>query len=171
MKKKNDLRLVAENLSSIFLMVKRGTFTIILFFLSFVCLPGRDNHRLSNSTTIECEHPIIYSQDNNTLTARGNVKLANQDILILADELVWNKNSSTAKANGRVIMNYGETRILAESMVVNFETGEYWADEVRSIFSAWIFEANKIERSASNVKATDVVLYAGNLSNQILILN
>ena len=161
MKKKNDLRLVAENLSSIFLMVKRGTFTIILFFLSFVCLPGRDNHRLSNSTTIECEHPIIYSQDNNTVTARGNVKLANQDILILADELVWNKNSSTAKANGRVIMNYGETRILAESMVVNFETGEYWADEVRSIFSAWIFEANKIERSASNIKATDVVLYAG----------
>lgn len=122
---------------------------------------GESKHATGNSTIIDCDQPIVYSEDNSSIIARGNARLVNQDVLIQANKLVWNQYTSIAEANGSVVMNYGETRILADSITVNFQTGEYQALEVRTILKGWILEANKVHNSTDHLKATQAILHPG----------
>ena len=153
---------MAESVPFIFTRVIKGKFTTI-FILSATLssLFGEDNHTTGNSTVIDCDQPIVYSEDNNSIIARGNARLVNQDVLIQANQVVWNRRTYIAEANGSVAMNYGETRILADSIVVNFRSGEYRAKRVRTILEDWILEANQIEKSTDDLNATQVILHAG----------
>ena len=140
----------------------RGKFTtIIIPVLALSSLLGESKHRADNSTVIDCDQPIVYSEDNSSIIARGNARLVNQDVLIQANKLVWNQYTSIAEANGSVVMTYGETRILADSITVNFQSGEYQAQGVRTILEGWILEANKVEKSTDQLNATQAIIHPG----------
>ena len=160
---------MAESVTFIFTRVIKGKFTTI-FILSatLFSLFGEDNHKTTNSTIIDCDQPLVYSEDNNSIIARGNARLVNQDVLIQANQLVWSKLTYIAEANGSVAINFGETRILADSIVVNFQSGEYQAKRVRTIVDGWILEANQIEKSTDDLNATQVILHAGEPSSSNL---
>ena len=53
-------------------------------------------------------------------------------------------------------------------MVVNFKTGEYWAENVRAVFSNWIIEAREVKRTDYETNATEVILYPGEPSSMNL---
>ena len=135
----------------------RKYFKYLLLLIVLGSLRGQSNRPSATSTLIECDQPIVYLDNNQTAVARGNAKLVNQDILLYADQLVWRGAESIAEANRSVIMNYGETRLLADFMVVNFETGEYWAENVRALFSNWVIEAREVKRNDLEINATEVI--------------
>ena len=148
----------------------RKYFKYLLLLIVLGSLRGQSNRPSATSTLIECDQPIVYLDNNQTAVARGNAKLVNQDILLYADQLVWRGAESIAEANRSVIMNYGETRLLADFMVVNFETGEYWAENVRALFSNWVIEAREVKRNDLEINATEVILHPGEPSSMKLNL-
>jgi len=115
----------------------------------------------SNGTLLDCDLPIIYSDNNQTLVARGNARIVNRDILLQADTLSWDRTTDHVEAKGKVILNYRDFRLLADWLEVDLQTGEYWATEARAGSSQFAMDAKKLRRANSQLYAEDVLFYRG----------
>ncbi len=113
----------------------------------------------SNGTILDCDLPIIYSDNNQTLVARGNARIVNRDILLQADSLNWNRTTDHVEAKGKVILNYKDFRLLADWLEVDLRSGEYWATDARAGSSQFAMDAKKLRRANSQLYAEDAIFY------------
>ena len=87
---------------------------------------------LSHELILESKEPIIYEDDNTTITAKGNASLRGQEFLLLADQISWNRTTGEAIATGAVSLTKKNSRLLADQINLWTETGNFRAKNSRA---------------------------------------
>ena len=102
---------------------------LILFFLkSLIAVHlvfGADE--LSHELILESKEPIIYEDDNTTITAKDDASLRGKEFLLLADQISWNRTTGEAIATGSVSLTKNNSRLLADQINLWTETGNFIA--------------------------------------------
>lgn len=132
-------------------------FSVVLCYPFFLLADDRE----SNGTLLDCDLPIIYSDNNQTLVARGNARIVNRDILLQADTLTWDRATDHVEAKGNVVLNYRDFRLLSDWLEVDLQSGEYWATDARAGSSRFAMDAKKLRRVNSQLYAEDAIFYPG----------
>jgi len=112
-----------------------------------------------NGTILDCDMPIIYSDNNQTVVARGNARIVNREILLQADSLSWDRTTDHVEAMVNVVLNYKDFRLLAEWLEVDLRSGEYWATNARAGSPQFVMDAKKLRRASSQLYAEDALFY------------
>jgi len=131
----------------------------LLFLVLYLPFSLLANDGDGNGTILDCDLPIIYSDNNQTVVARGNARIVNREILLQADSLTWDRTTDHVEAKGEVVLNYKDLRLLADWLEVDLQSGEYWAKEARVGSSRFALEAKRLKRAQSHLYAERATLY------------
>jgi len=93
----------------------------LLFLVLYLPFPLLANDGDGNGTILDCDLPIIYSDNNQTVVARGNARIVNREILLQADSLTWDRTTDHVEAKGEVVLNYKDLRLLADWLEVDLQ--------------------------------------------------
>lgn len=137
-------------------LLKHLGLLLLVFYVPFSLLANDGD---SDGTILDCDLPIIYSDNNQTVLARGNARIVNRDILLQADSLTWDRTTDHVEAKGKVVLNYKDLRLLADWLEVDLQTGEYWANEARIGSSRFALEAKRLKRANFHLYAEGATLY------------
>ena len=98
---------------------------------------------------LECNGPIVFEDENKTVTAKDGASLRGDNFLLLAEEITWNRSRGEATATGDVCLTKGDTRILADKVHLLTQNGNYIAWNVTGGSPPKVFIAEKMERNSS----------------------
>ena len=137
----------------------RLAFHYIIFFhlVLTVCIWGKDQPVFE--LVLESDEPIVYEDDNATITARQNATLRGTDFLVLADQIAWSRESGDGVATGSVSLTQADLRILADEVHFSTTTGDFMAINSRGGYPPKYFIAETIERNASLDTYRNAIIY------------
>ncbi|MEK9773449.1 MAG: hypothetical protein VW576_07760, partial [Opitutae bacterium] len=144
---------------NIFHWVNRVAFSYFLCFHFLACAFIWGDSPQAFEMILESDNPIVYEDDNATITARQNASLRGTDFLVLADQIKWNRRSGDAIAIGSVSLTRGNSRILADEAHFSTKTGNFMAINTRGGTMPKYFIAEKIESNASVENYYNASLY------------
>ena len=98
---------------------------------------------------LECNGPIVFEDENKTVTAKDGASLRGDNFLLLAEEITWDRSRGEATATGDVCLTKGDTRILADKVHLLTQNGNYIAWNVTGGSPPKVFIAEKMERNSS----------------------
>ena len=120
---------------------------ILIFLKSLIAVHlvfGADE--LSHELILESKEPIIYEDDNTTITAKDDASLRGKEFLLLADQISWNRTTGEAIATGSVSLTKNNSRLLADQINLWTETGNFIAKNSKGGTPPKFFIADEIER-------------------------
>ena len=120
--------------------------TYSAFFLAS-CLLAIDG--ITSDLVLECDGPIVFDDENKTVTAHDGASLRGDDFLLLAEEISWIRSRGEAMATGDVCLTKGDTRILADRVHLLTQNGDYIAWNVTGGSPPKVFIAETMEKNAS----------------------
>ena len=120
--------------------------TCSAFFLAS-CLLAVDG--ITSDLVLECDGPIVFDDENKTVTANDGASLRGDDFLLLAEEITWVRSKGEATATGDVCLTKGDTRILADKVRLLTQDGDYIAWNVHGGSPPKVFIAETMEKNAS----------------------
>ena len=120
--------------------------TCSAFFLAS-CLLAVDG--ITSDLVLECDGPIVFDDENKTVTANDGASLRGDDFLLLAEEITWIRSKGEATATGDVCLTKGDTRILADRVRLLTQDGDYIAWNVHGGSPPKVFIAETMEKNAS----------------------
>ena len=120
--------------------------TCSAFFLasSLLAIDG-----ITSDLVLECDGPIVFDDENETVTANYGASLRGDDFLLLAEEITWIRSMGEAMATGDVCLTKGDTRILADRVHLLTQNGDYIAWNVTGGSPPKVFIAETMEKNAS----------------------
>jgi hypothetical protein len=120
--------------------------TCSAFFLasSLLAIDG-----ITSDLVLECDGPIVFDDENETVTANYGASLRGDDFLLLAEEITWIRSRGEAMATGDVCLTKGDTRILADRVHLLTQNGDYIAWNVTGGSPPKVFIAETMEKNAS----------------------
>ncbi|MDC0368655.1 hypothetical protein OAN13_03080 [Opitutales bacterium] len=98
---------------------------------------------------LECDGPIVFEDENKTVTAKDGASLRGDNFLLLAEEITWDRSKGEATATGDVCLTKGDTRILADKVHLLTKNGNYIAWNVTGGSPPKVFIAETMERNSS----------------------
>ena len=98
---------------------------------------------------LECDGPIVFEDENKTVTAKDGASLRGDNFLLLAEEITWDRSKGEATATGDVCLTKGDTRILADKVHLLTQNGNYIAWNVTGGSPPKVFIAETMERNSS----------------------
>ena len=98
---------------------------------------------------LECDGPIVFEDENETVTAKDGASLRGDNFLLLAEEITWDRSKGEATATGDVCLTKGDTRILADKVHLLTQNGNYIAWNVTGGSPPKVFIAETMERNSS----------------------
>ena len=120
--------------------------TYSAFFLAS-CLLAIDG--ITSDLVLECDGPIVFDDENKSVTAHDGASLRGDDFLLLAEEITWIRSRGEAMATGDVCLTKGDTRILADRVHLLTQNGDYIAWNVTGGSPPKVFIAETMEKNAS----------------------
>jgi hypothetical protein len=139
---------LSSNQTSFFQVIRLLLILLLLKSLIAVHLVfGADE--LSHELILESKEPIIYEDDNTTITAKGDASLRGKEFLLLADQISWNRTTGEAIAKGAVSLTKNSSRLLADQINLWTETGNFIAKNSKGGTPPKFFIADEIERNGS----------------------
>ena len=120
--------------------------TCSAFFLasSLLAIDG-----ITSDLVLECGGPIVFDDENETVSANYGASLRGYDFLLLAEEITWIRSRGEAMATGDVCLTKGDTRILADRVHLLTQNGDYIAWNVTGGSPPKVFIAETMEKNAS----------------------
>ena len=116
------------------------------WFLHALLIAGE---KVSHEYVLESIDPIIYEDDNTTISASNNVSLRGNNFLLLADKITMNRKSGETIAKGSVSLTKENTRILADEIKLSTISGDFIATNTRGGTYPSFFTSGVLERNAS----------------------
>ena len=104
---------------------------------------------VSHELILESDDPIVYEDDNATISATKNASLRGNNFLLLANRITWNRISGDTTATGSVSLTKEKTRILADELKLSTISGDFIATNSRGGEHPMFFTSEIIERNAS----------------------
>jgi len=104
---------------------------------------------ITSDLVLECDGPIVFDDENKTVTAHDGASLRGDDFLLLAEEITWIRSRGEAMATGDVCLTKGDTRILADRVHLLTQNGDYIAWNVTGGSPPKVFIAETMEKNAS----------------------
>ena len=98
---------------------------------------------------LECDGPIVFEDEDKTVTAKDGASLRGDNFLLLAEEITWDRSKGEATATGDVCLTKGDTRILADKVHLLTQNGNYIAWNVTGGSPPKVFIAETMERNSS----------------------
>ena len=106
--------------------------------------------KVSHELILESIDPIIYEDDNSTISATNKASLRGNDFLLLADKITWNRETGEITASGSVSLTNESTRILADELKLSTISGDFIASNARGGTYPKFFTSDILERNASS---------------------
>ena len=104
---------------------------------------------ITSDLVLECDGPIVFDDENKSVTAHDGASLRGDDFLLLAEEITWIRSRGEATATGDVCLTKGDTRILADRVHLLTQNGDYIAWNVTGGSPPKVFIAETMEKNAS----------------------
>ena len=104
---------------------------------------------ITSDLVLECDGPIVFDDENKSVTAHDGASLRGDDFLLLAEEITWIRSRGEAMATGDVCLTKGDTRILADRVHLLTQNGDYIAWNVTGGSPPKVFIAETMEKNAS----------------------
>ena len=104
---------------------------------------------ITSDLVLECDGPIVFDDENKSVTAHDGASLRGDDFLLLAEEITWIRSRGEAMATGDVCLTKGDTRILADRVHLLTQNGDYIAWNVTGGSPPKVFIAETMGKNAS----------------------
>ena len=101
--------------------------------------------RMSNALSLDAKMPLVYNDENQTITARGSALLKSEDFFISAEIITWNKKKASIIAEQDVILSALGYRVLAESMQLDLNNGSFIAKNIKTGIYPWVIESQELQ--------------------------
>ena len=102
-------------------MYLRKIILLYLFLQTLQQTLAIDPDLMPNALSLDAKMPLVYNDENQTITARGSALLKSDDFFISAEFITWNKKQSSIIAEQDVILSALGYRVLAEQYTIGLK--------------------------------------------------
>ena len=126
-------------------MYLRKIILLYLFLQTLQQTLAVDPDRMPNALSLDAKMPLVYNNENQTITARGSALLKSDDFFISAEFITWNKKQSSIIAEQDVILSALGYRVLAEHIQLDLNNGSFIAKNIKSGIYPWVIESQNLQ--------------------------